>query len=181
MRLEDLILLAPPPVEPVDAPRLDAWEEVERALDFTFPNDYKGYVQRYGTGMIGGWIYPLHPFATSPAASLRDRWASMLELIDYFHREVGGPGFPYPAYPKPDGLFPWATDDYNNLLCWHQSGPPNDWTVVVAEEVDRETYHAYDMGMVEFLVRWLRRDLRCPAFPDDVPPSADQLFYPSSQ
>jgi hypothetical protein len=63
LNLKDLIGLAPPPGSPVDTGSPDQWGEVERALGMPLPSDYKQFINVYGDGEFGDFLYVFNPFS----------------------------------------------------------------------------------------------------------------------
>lgn len=158
--MEDLVRLVPPPVVPIDAN--GDWREVEAALGLGLPADFKTLTERYGRGQFVDFLTPLTPFGTHELLVQQAR-----QLLDgeRSFRESDPDRCPYPFYPEPGGLLPWAGTDNGDRLCWSTDGEPDGWTVVVWNPRSW-TYDAHDMGAVAFLHGWLSGRVTTSVFDD---------------
>lgn len=156
--IDDLVRLVPPPADPVDA--AGDWGRVEAALERELPADFKALVGRYGQGQFTDFITPLTPFGTP--APLIPTARRLLEQESRF-RDSFPEQCPYPFYPEPGGLLPWAGTDNGDRLCWLTAGEPDSWTVV-AWNPRGSYYSAHEQGAVAFLYGWLTGRVRTPVF-----------------
>lgn len=137
------------PRTPVDTGSLDQWPSVERRIDLTLPDDFKQYINTFGTGHLAGFIYPLNPFSTKKHLKLDDRSQILLTALREI-REIDPEECPYPIYPEKHGLFPWAITDNGDVLYWYTTGEPQDWMIVVNESRGPE-YEKFAMSTTTFL------------------------------
>jgi SMI1-KNR4 cell-wall len=72
MSIEKLIVLVPPPENPVDNGTPEMWGEVEQSLGFALPEDYKQLINTYGAGWFAGWIHINSP--------LTEGWDSLMDF-----------------------------------------------------------------------------------------------------
>ncbi|HLK00070.1 MAG TPA: SMI1/KNR4 family protein [Streptosporangiaceae bacterium] len=168
--LDDLIALAPPPPQPVDAH--GDWGQVEASLGLRLPQDFKDLIGRYGLGQFTDFISPLTPFG--PRRQLVERAGELKEqarywIDDQFEEQR------YPFYPDPGGLLEWALTDNGDSLFWLTAGEPDDWIVVAASTRPVE-YSVHHMGAAAFLRDWLNRALTGTALVDNTP--GDVWFRP---
>jgi hypothetical protein len=70
MLLDALIAVIPPPRDPYEAGSFAQWGTVRERIGEVLPEDYCQFVQHYGTGVIGGWLNVLNPFAKNPRQNL---------------------------------------------------------------------------------------------------------------
>jgi hypothetical protein len=147
--MQDLIRLVTPPAEPVDAD--GEWRSVWSSLGTELPHDYQDLVRTYGLGSFDDVVL-WTPFTTRS-------WANLVvqarDFIDDYGpaREHDPLAFPYPIYPEPGGLLPWASTGDGDSLSWLTIGVPDDWPVV--ESNIRERMHRHDVGTVAFLYGYL--------------------------
>lgn len=159
--LQFLHQIAAPPKVPVEAQ--GDWKQVEATLGLTLPDDYKQLISLYGSGRFSDFLYTFNPFAEHKELNLvnssQEILAGARSLTKNYPEE-----FPFPLFPELDGLFPCGCTDYGNYLYWYTKGKPQDWAIVVWES--RGLLHeVYQMSVVEFLGKWLARELNSTVFP----------------
>jgi hypothetical protein len=174
--IKTLTDLMSPPTKPSDPPTPEGWDEVEAALGFKLPGDYKQFVSTFGTGAVDGFLWVLNPFSRNPHLNLIEDARSTLSAEREFAEEAG-PRIPYPLYPDANGLFPWGGTDNGDVLYWLRTGDPTAWSVVVRESRGPD-WCEYKMSTTEFLACVLTRDIICDIFPDDFPSDAPRFVVP---
>ncbi|MBP2324098.1 hypothetical protein JOF56_004483 [Kibdelosporangium banguiense] len=156
--LEELVARVPPPLEPVDA--TGDWA----GLGLVLPADYRGLVERYGSGTFCDLVTLLPPFGP---CTLLGYGVDLLDGDREFRDEGGDidpEDYPYPLYPEPGGLLIWATSSNGPRLCWLTKGEPDEWPVV-AWDPKTFDYERHDLGAVEFLESWLSGGLESDILP----------------
>ncbi|ROQ68659.1 SUKH superfamily protein [Streptomyces sp. 840.1] len=157
---DDLTRLVPPPSQPRWG--TGDWDGVEAALALELPSEFKRLAETYGAYHFSEFLTPLAPFGrrdllVGPAKRLLDQERGF--------RKRNPEKCPYPFYPEPGGLLPWAGTDNGDRVCWLTDGKPDEWTVVCWNP--RGWYYdAHPVGAVEFLVGWLSGDISTGVFPD---------------
>lgn len=169
MSLSKLYEISPPPDHPVDAD--GDWEVIEKQVGMKLPDDYRRIIEKYGRGSFGDFLNLIHPFL-DPHNFLLRLETRFLQHERKLHVEFPDE-FPFPVYPDPRGLFPWAGTDNGDTLYWLTDGEPERWQVVVWESRGPE-HVVYPFGAAEFLQRWLSGTLECSVFPE-----RDEYFDPS--
>jgi hypothetical protein len=53
------------PSNPLETGTLAGWNKAERMFNIQLPADYKVFIDTYGTGCIGGFLYIWNPFGTT--------------------------------------------------------------------------------------------------------------------
>jgi len=170
--IERLVGLVCPPSEPVAAE--GEWSTIEAQLGLELPSDFKEFTARYGAGTFCNFLHPLWPFfaecsmASQAEGILRAGRTMRAEFPDEYS---------YPYHPDEGGLFPWATSDNGDRLYWLTRGEPSTWQVIVwgSRGPDHEVYPC---GAVAFLAGYLKGNLACALFPDDVVGAAGAFFDP---
>jgi hypothetical protein len=124
--LKTIAKLLPPPTSPHGLDR--TWAAVEREIGVALPDDYKAFIDLYGTGQVSsaeGWtvIWNFRDVSLF-GPSLREV-LNGTQSVPTFYRQVVNksewPG-PYLIYPEPGGLL--------HNLNWLMTGQPNRWDVV---------------------------------------------------
>ena len=144
--LEELRRRVPPPALPF--PPAGDWSAAEEALGTPLPADFKQLVELYGSGELCGHLHWLNPFADP---SMR---ADAEELLAAYRqvREAMPEDCPWPAFPEPGGLLPWAMTADGEELYWVTEGDPDRWKTLAGEPPD---VALHDVGATQFLVQWL--------------------------
>jgi hypothetical protein len=172
--VDRLVSLVPPPASPVDAD--GDWRRVQRLLGVALPGEFRVLLGRYGVGSFDD-ITLLTPFDTHPQGVF-DLVEHAERLIPWFEdlREDSPADFPFPLYPEPGGLLPWATTSVGTDLCWLTEGRPDRWPTAVWNV--RGGGSRYDLGAVDLLHDYLSGRLRIERL---GPPPAVPWFDPYRQ
>ena len=112
--------------------RLD-WRAIEASLGTRLPEDYKRLVDTFPDGIFQGLARVNRP---------GDHHQSDKEFLGFYAYQLedmralrsDGHSFPYPMFPEPGGLLPWATGPRREPFFWvTQAEDPNAWPVVTAD------------------------------------------------
>jgi hypothetical protein len=95
--------------------------------------DNKQYINTYGSGCVGAFIWPLNPFSKNKYLNLNDQVKAQLDALKSLKMTWGDVQVPYPLYPKPGGLLPWGLTDNGDVLYWRTVGLPDNWSTVINE------------------------------------------------
>jgi hypothetical protein len=165
MSVDDFATIMPPPVVPSETPLIDDWVTIEAQLGLTLPDDYKAFIQIYGSGQIEKFLWVFNPFSSNDNLNLTHQVVLQLKV----YSEIGSfESLPYKLFPERSGLLPFGITDNGDVLFWQTSGSPNDWRVIVSE-ARAPKWEAFDLSMTKFLFEILSRKLVCEIFPDDFP------------
>lgn len=157
MSLGELCTIVSPPHSPFESGRDEDWSKIEIELGTRLPDDYKKFIDLFGTGNLGNYFYILNPFAFNEFVNLFNQTQELLDA----NREVRKnfpEAVPFSLYPEPNGILPWAFLDTGDVLFWLTKGKPNDWTVVVQESRLAE-WEQFSESMSSFLTKLFRGDL----------------------
>lgn len=175
MSIEQLEKILEPPIDPVDRPVANGWSAVEKKLG-KLPDDYKRFIEMYGTGSIDGFVWIFNPFAANKNLNLLDqvliKISALSDLGDTF-----GEAIPFPLFPKPNGLLPFGVTDNGDVLFWQAASNPAGWKVII-NAAREPKWKQYDVGITDLLTGLLSRQMICEVFPGDFP-SDRPVFYPS--
>jgi hypothetical protein len=161
----ELCEAVPPPMDPVEAGGLEAFSAVEARLGIALPAGYKSLIGAYGTGSWKGFLWVLNPFASNRFLNLFEQTQRQLEAERAIRADCSSE-VPFPIYPEPGGLLPWAITDNGDRLYWLTEGNPENWAIVVCESRGPR-YDSHHVGCCEFLRRWAAGELWVSVFPDD--------------
>lgn len=136
------------------------WDEVEREIGLSLPSDYKALFPYEGRIFLGDLINIISP------ALLKEEGEWYLDDAKTL-REEDPETAPYPLFPEPRGVFPWAVSTNNDVLWWRTLGEPDEWTVIAQARDSRpEDWWPYELSATEFLAKLMTREIQCPVFPD---------------
>ncbi|MBN9520879.1 hypothetical protein J0H58_20555 [bacterium] len=145
---------------------LKAFREVEQSLGLVFPDTYKRAVKAYGLGLWQDfwcitspfsenapnhplpWYIPRYGITSGP-----DHCTRLREVEKDFPGE-----YPWPIYPAPGGLFPWALTDSGGVLYWLTAGDPDGWPTIYDPHDRPENWERYDLPFAELLFKTLTRE-----------------------
>jgi hypothetical protein len=164
MTLADLLSLIPPPSKPYETGGDRSWSEIERSLGTALPSDYKRFIELYGTGELGGFIWVYNPFSSSRGLNLLVQAPEVLHTWRSKRARYPDREYPHRIYPESTGLFPWAHIDTGAELFWRTSEDPERWTIVVSEARGPE-FEKFDGSMTSFLANLLAGKLKSEILP----------------
>jgi SMI1-KNR4 cell-wall len=150
MSIQELVAVLAPPNAPIETGNPDNWPSIEEALGMSLPGDYKEYINIFGTGVIGYLIRVLNPFSSRPLFDLSFQVKEITSTRKWYKTKFGDEWCPYPLYPEPEGLLPWANTIDGDSLFWYTHGKPEAWPIVVAE-VKSKDFEVFDLPTTSFL------------------------------
>ncbi|QDT23932.1 SMI1/KNR4 family protein [Gimesia chilikensis] len=159
MALSELLKIVTPPDKPKEVPAKPNWAAVEKKLGLQLPDDYKLFVAKFGSGLLGSFVRVYNPFSKDEYLALQKSVISVCEIY-----QMLSDTFPYEFYPETPGLLPWGNDDNGNSLFWLTRGARNKWPVVVCSGRDNR-YQLFEMGMTAFLARTFTGEVKCKIWP----------------
>ena len=165
--LSRLFELAPPPAHLIATRgENNDWVSVERAIGTALPTDYKAIIDRYGSGDFLDLLILLNPFCDKDDLNLiyqvgtePDVYGPMIESYNQARFGAYPDECPFSVYPEPGGLFPVGVESVGRDLYWLTEGDPVDWTLVRYEIRGGWLCERFEVGLVEFLVDWLGREV----------------------
>ncbi|SFH72223.1 hypothetical protein SAMN04515618_102128 [Collimonas sp. OK307] len=166
MTIKELTAVLQPPEVPIEAPSSGGWSEVERRLKTALPQDYKDYVEIFGSGAVSNFLWILNPFSVNPNLNLEQQLKTQTDVLGDLRNY--GEDVPYRCFPQAGGIFPFALSDNGDVLYWLTNGLPAEWTVVVNEARGPEWQH-FDLPMTDFVTGVLTKKFSCHIFPSNFP------------
>ncbi len=150
MSREQLIDVLPRPKKVVETGQPEQWPTIEATLGVVLPDDYKAYINRFGTGLVCNFVYVLNPFSRWEKLNLLEAITKRLPLLQNARAESPSGISPFRPYPEPGGLLPWGTTENGDGLYWITEGAPDMWSIVI-NEVRSENFEAFSGPMTSFL------------------------------
>jgi len=151
---------------PSDAPHPSAWPSVELELAVRLPDDYKEYIEIYGSGGIDGFLWIFNPFSGNENLNLKRQVVRQRQVLADLRSQ--GEALPYDAFPLQGGILPFGVTDNGDVLFWKTERRADDWTVVVNESRS-PAWERFDLSMCGFLQGVLAGQVRCNIFPRTFP------------
>lgn len=140
------------------------WKEIERDMNYVFPEDYKNFINKYGEGAINDFFWIMSPFSEYENLNTKKRFYQMKDSYEYMKKE-NSTMFKYQFFDGNIGLFPWGITDNGDEIYWHIQGGIKSTIVIYAARYSE--VKEYDMTATEFLFKILNKEFVCPIFPDD--------------
>jgi len=157
----------PPPEAPVETGSPGAWPSIEDQIGSPLPRDYKEYINIYGTGSLGGFLWPYNPFSKNQNLNLLRRAQLDASALRQLREEFGEEEVPFPLHPEPGGLLSWGVTDNGDGLYWLTVGDPDAWPVVV-NEARGPQFERYEESATSFLARLISGEIVSEALPAGV-------------
>jgi hypothetical protein len=165
MQIDDLRAILPPPPTPVEA-HGKTWSVVEQEIGTQLPDDYKIFIDQYGSGRINGFIWVFNPFASGRFINLGRQIVDRLGALETLARDFGEQ-CPYPCFPQKGGLLPFAATDNGDVIYWITDGDPNAWRVAV-NQARGPKYEEFSLNATGFLAGILTHKTKCTVFPKSL-------------
>ncbi|MEU4624221.1 hypothetical protein AB0G04_30125 [Actinoplanes sp. NPDC023801] len=116
------------------------WPAHIEATGIRFPADFRRLAETFPPGEFQGFFKILHPDMYEDAAEYRAAFRGHAGLLRCR------------AYPKPGGVIPWGTVQFDYLLCWIPEGDdPDRWPVAVFRPHGHEPEARYEMTAAELV------------------------------
>lgn len=156
--LKRLMKRFPPPANPRSTPV--NWTNIEQALDWTYPQHFKDYVDVYG-GCV--WFDDVRPIymqglTQENAGELPAFIESRCDIDRGNTYDADGKPFSPPFYPEDGGLMPWLLDYSGNMYYWDTgaSEDPEAWPVIQSHGGWMTPFPA--MSLPTMILKWLEQD-----------------------
>lgn len=152
MTISQLTKVMQPPINPTE--NIGDWQAVEEQVGTALPAEYKTFIETYGTGIIGRFIYIWNPFAQEAFVNLTSRNANETNLLNTYISEWDDIErnrlFPFPVFPEKFGVLSFGSTRNGDTLFWRTHGKPDEWSIVVWK-IRSARFELHDMSMSRFL------------------------------
>jgi hypothetical protein len=109
MTIQALIKFLPLPDDPFEKGIANEWLNVETAIGISLPNDYKEFINHYGSGSVCDFLYVFNPFSDNIFLNLKLQITERLDALRQLRKE-DSENISHPLFPEPKGLLPWGGD-----------------------------------------------------------------------
>lgn len=173
--LEELKSMLPIPANPVE--NIVDWENVEQKLGTKLPEDYKQFINTYGSGSLGEFMMLLNPTSQNKYLNTFKKMEAMSDF-DHKQREFSNidDTYPIPLYPNSGGILIWGITDNGEELYWLTTGEPDNWKIIYNSTRDGE-FETYDESVTSFLTKVVKGTIKSKFFPEDWI-AQSKLFIP---
>ena len=165
MQIDDLKAILPVPPSTVET-HSRTWSAVEQEIGTRLPDDFKAFIELYGSGRISEFIWVLNPFASNQFINLGRQVVDRLGALEALARDFCEQ-CPYPLFPQSGGLLPFAVTDNGDVVYWITNGDPNAWRVVV-NQARGPKYEEFALNATDFLAGVLTHRIDCTVFPKSL-------------
>jgi hypothetical protein len=166
MNIEILKTILPQPKNPSETTIDNNWPEIESKLGIQLPEDYKSYINYYGTGRISNFLWIFNPFSKNENLNLIHQVAFQHKIysdLKNYHEEI-----PYKLYPDTNGIIPFGMTDNGDILFWIPSEISENWPVIINEARSPE-WQKFDVTITTLLFDLLTDKKHCDIFPKNFP------------
>jgi hypothetical protein len=163
----------PPPAQPVETSGTVRWADVEQRIGTPLPDDYKQFVDEYGTGAVAGFLWIFNPFSSHRYVNLLEQVPAELDSL----RRLENEELPFSLFPQIGGILPFGATDNGNILFWRTRGTPNNWSIVIFQARGPK-FQEFRTSLTSLLAQLLMRRIRCEVLPADFPLSVSRFVQP---
>lgn len=155
--IDELKQVLPIPQLPIDTDPAQLQAEA-LGLRTGFPSDFVQYSLIYGSGRIHFGNYDFEVIS-----AFRPQYPQFakefLEIFSELRQATDGFESGLTLFPEEGGLLPFAIDSEGTYHCWETKGSPDEWRVVWIFSFGEGDYERFDLGLAEFLARFLTRQV----------------------
>ena len=170
MSLRKLLDIIPPPEAPEETGSAKAWEKIDQRLGVTLPQDYKNFVDHYGTGAFNNHIMLYNPFASNESLNLfhaLETHHKATEMAQLVADSAWTAIHPFELYPAQKGLLPWGTTaNYEKNFFWQVNGSSKKWCTVFYD-LRKGEYEVWKMPCTKLLAGIFAGDIQSVLLPED--------------
>jgi hypothetical protein len=160
--LQELKAILPILGQVCDLPSCDGWSQLELRGE-KFPDDYKEYLQWFGSGLINDFLFIFNPFAAGKGNDWHQRKGEILSGLIGLRKEFPDEYHAWRLFPERDGVLPVASTSNGDYIFWRTSGSPNEWSIIGNPYRSAEL-HLYPDNLTTFLQKTLTRRGYCKTF-----------------
>ena len=176
-----LALTLPIPCKPLESRGAGDWQAIENKLSLRLPGDYKWFIDNYGTGCVGLFLWIFNPFSENEDLNLAAQVESICQMYRENRQETDEEeDCPHPIYPEPGGVVPFGITDNGDVLFWLAEGEdPRGWPVVVNASRS-SSYELHAKSMAAFIVGLVSGETTSTIIESDFI-DHDNLFLPHDE
>ncbi len=99
---------------------------------FQFPEDYRQFIERFGTGVLFDFFFIWNPFSHIAGMNFELESKKHVEALRSVQKKTPRLFAHWPPCGRVDGLIPFGKTANGDVLLWESSGPPNEWKVAIS-------------------------------------------------
>ncbi|EBV1891964.1 hypothetical protein DN122_24915 [Salmonella enterica subsp. enterica serovar Coquilhatville] len=164
MSIDMIRKIMPVPENPYEIRVNDDWAAVESELRIVLPDDYKMFIDEYGSGSINGFLWVFSPFVDNPYIHLIETGRARISALTELKQK--GEKFPYELFPSEEGCLPFGATDNGDTLFWKLE-KMGSWKIVI-NEARSPLCDEFNLGWSEFMYELLLGRLKSEVLPMDV-------------
>lgn len=172
MSISKLIHILVPPSSPKEIPSNSTFVNLETKTT-KLPDDYKAFLELYGTGSIDDFIWIFNPASNNVNLNFINQMEVQLNALRELQNQCTALN-KYLIYPEPSGLLPFGITDNGDLLLWKTDINSEKWNIILIDSRMSQVEEFND-NFSDFLFSILSRTKCSNIFPDDFP--SDQLEF----
>lgn len=144
--------ILPPPEKPLETDTNVTWEIIENEIGIVLPNDYKWFIETYGSGEIGNFIYLWNPLSNKKyfVKRMQSNLNGLRSMKLYLSYEDWQKEVPHPLYPEPKGLLPFGSTINGDVFYWQTERQSDIWHILI-NEVRSNIYEYHPVSITNFL------------------------------
>ncbi|SHO58980.1 hypothetical protein VQ7734_04755 [Vibrio quintilis] len=165
MSIEKLMTILPVPEN--NGMDIPDWDEIEKAIQFELPEDYKQFIAVYGLGWIDDFMLVLAPGVDSNCYDLLEGGKS--HLLEYIGRRLSHPDFYlHNALENGDGIYPWGITDNVDTLYWQVVDGKVE-SILIYNKGPAGEFFESKLAFSDFLYAILSKEVVTDHLPEDFP------------
>lgn len=163
MSVHQLKEILKPPSSPCNNGLEQNWKDVHKEIGTRLPDDYQHFINGYGSGLIGRFLYIWNPFSDNKYTNLIYMYKETTIL--YQNLKSSQPDdFPFNIYPENGGLLPFGNSINGDNLFWLTTkSDPNLWSLII-HQARSSYYDIHSYSLSDFLIRLMRKELQTSQF-----------------
>ena len=149
------------------------WGKIENENNIVFPEDYKWFLENYGSGSINDFLWIFSPTCNNLNLNSFEQYKVMKNSYEIMHNNKLIE-YNYSFYDNGIGLFPWGITDNGDELYWNYVNGVAEVVIFASRYAD---VFSYKLNVIDFLTGLLIKKIKCDIFPDDF--VLDNNYYGS--
>ncbi|SDZ72568.1 SMI1/KNR4 family protein [Selenomonas ruminantium] len=140
----------------------EEWERIQAEHNIKFPLDYIDYINAYGLGAVGGFLWIYSPWSNNDSLNLFAARPKALEGCSPFCVECL-----VSTNSSTDCLVPLGRTDNDDYIFWLKTDNEQEqWHLILCDGHSTK-YFEYAMSITEFLAGIIRGTVQCDLLPDE--------------
>jgi hypothetical protein len=174
--IASLLKRFPPPSQPVERTDPGIWQQVEKELNSSLPQDYKKLVDQYGSGSWLNYLWVFNPQSKDTKLNLLDQIKRQLYADRMIKKKFNGE-IAFPLFPDVGGLLPWAITENRERLYWLTEGDSLNWPTIIYESRGSK-HEIHTLTCTALISGWVSGEISIKIFADHFEFGIKDAFQP---